>query len=183
MNKRLGCKGGVGTPCVPDSLSFRDILLRYVFTLTYQYSIFLILKCCFFYLMDYSSVQLIRNYFSRNLVTPRVTIVFKLIFSIQMFVELYGENSQSGSFNYPDKVYLKLRRLSGSNFGDGNGKIKEYRQPLGSWRTFEFNRFSAINTVKCNQDKKEGISKYLWHMISSCLSPLLPRKELFLLLE
>ena len=100
-----------------------------------------------------------------------------------MFVELYGENSQSGSFNYPAKVYSKLRRLSDSNFGDGNGEIKEYRQPLGSWRTFEFNRFSAINTVKCNQDKKEGISKYLWHMISSCLSPLLPRKELFLLLE
>ena len=73
-----------------------------------------------------------------------------------MFVELYGENSQSGSFNYTDKVYLKLRRLSGSNFGDGNGKIKEYRQPLGSWRTFEFNRFSVINTVKYNQDKKEG---------------------------
>ena len=71
-----------------------------------------------------------------------------------MFVELYGDNSQSGSFNYPAKVYLKLRRMSGSYFRDWNGKIKEYRQPLGSWRTFEFNRFSVTNTVKCNQDKK-----------------------------
>ena len=62
----------------------------------------------FFYLMDYFSVQLIRNYFSSSLVTPRVAIVFKLIFSIQMFVELYGENSQSGSFNCQAKVYLKL---------------------------------------------------------------------------
>ena len=83
-----------------------------------------------------------------------------------MFVELYGDNSQSGSLKYPAKVYLKLRRMSGSYFRDGNGKMKEYRQPLGSWRTFEFNRFSVTNTVKCNQEKKKGNSKYSWHMTS-----------------
>jgi len=83
-----------------------------------------------------------------------------------MFVELYGDNSQSGSLKYPAKVYLKLRRMSGSYFRDGNGKMKEYRQPLGSWRTFEFNRFSVTNTVKCNQEKKKGNSKYSWHTTS-----------------
>ena len=82
--------------------------------------------------MDYFSGQLIPNYVSTSFITSRVTIVFKLLFSIKMFVKLYGDNSQSGSFNYPAKVYLKLWRMSGSYFRDGNGKIKEYRQPLGS---------------------------------------------------
>lgn len=82
------------------------------------------------------------------------------------------------------KVYLKLRHLSGSYFKDGNGKVKEYRQPLGSGRTFEFNRFSVTNTVKCNQEKKKGNSEYLSHMILiSCLTPLLARKGLLLPLE
>ena len=79
-------------------------------------------------------------------------------------------------------MYLKLRHLSGSYFKDGNGKV--YRQPLGSWRTFEFNRFSVTNTVKCNQEEKKGNSEYLSHMIwISCLTPLLARKGLLLPLE
>ncbi len=74
-----------------------------------------------------------------------------------MYVELYGDNTQSG--NYPAKVYLKLRHMSGSYFRDGSGNIREFRQMLGSLRTFEFNRFAITNTTKCNEEKKKGISK------------------------
>lgn len=83
-----------------------------------------------------------------------------------MYVELYGNKSQSDHLNYPAKVYLKLRHMSGSYFRDGNGNVKGYRQPLGSWRTFEFNRFSITNTAKCNKEKKKGNSKYSWNTIS-----------------
>ena len=76
----------------------------------------------------------------------------------QMYVELYGDNTQSG--NFPAKVYLKLLHMSSSYFRDGNGNIKEFRQKLGDPRTFEFNRFAITNTTKCNEQKKKGISKY-----------------------
>ena len=75
-----------------------------------------------------------------------------------MYVELYGDNSQTGT-DLPADVYLKLRHLSGSYFRDGTGHIKEYRQPLGSWRNFEFNRFATTNTAECNKEKMKGNSK------------------------
>ena len=74
-----------------------------------------------------------------------------------MYVELYGDNTQSG--NYPPKVYLKLRRISGSYFRDGQGNTREFRQKLGTPRTFEFNRFAITNSTKCIEEKKKGISK------------------------
>ena len=75
-----------------------------------------------------------------------------------MYIELYGDNSdQIGK--YPAKVYLKLRHMSGSYFRDGYKKVKEFRQPLGFWRTLEFNRFSITNTTNCYKEKKKGNSK------------------------
>ncbi len=76
-----------------------------------------------------------------------------------MYVELFGDNTQSG--NYPAKVYLKLRHMSASHFRDGNGNIHEFRQKLGFFRTFEFNRFAITNTTKCNEETKKDNSKLL----------------------
>lgn len=75
-----------------------------------------------------------------------------------MYVELYGDKSKSGK--YPSKVYLKLRNLAGSYFSDGNNQVKEYRQPLGTWRTLEFDHFSITDEDKCNQEKMKGNSKF-----------------------
>ena len=74
-----------------------------------------------------------------------------------MYIELEGDASQSG--NYPSSVYLKLRHLSGSYFRDGNGNVREFRQPLGSWRTLEFDRFAITNTEGCNKEKAKGNSE------------------------
>ena len=74
-----------------------------------------------------------------------------------MYVELYGDNTQSG--NFAANVYLKLRHMSGSYFRDGNGNIREFRQELGYFRSFEFNRFAITNTTKCNEETNKGISK------------------------
>ena len=49
--------------------------------------------------------------------------------------------------------------MSGSYFRDGNNEIKEFRQPLGSWRNFDFNRFAITDTDGCNNEKKKGNSK------------------------
>ncbi|CAH3128096.1 unnamed protein product, partial [Pocillopora meandrina] len=81
---------------------------------------------------------------------------------LKMYVELEGDKSQSG--DYPSSVYLKLRHLSGSYFRDGNGNVREFRQPLGSWRTLEFDRFAITNTKGCNKEKAKGNKDSLFCM-------------------
>lgn len=76
-----------------------------------------------------------------------------------MALELYGDESQNHDNNLPAKVYLKLRHMSGSFFRDASGEAREFRQPLGSLRNFEFNRFAITDTAKCNEEKKKGNSK------------------------
>lgn len=75
-----------------------------------------------------------------------------------MYVELYGDKSRTKE--YPSKVNLQLRHMSGSYFRDRNGKVKEYRQPLGSWRTLEFDRFTITDEDKCREEKMKGNSEY-----------------------
>ena len=75
-----------------------------------------------------------------------------------MYVELYGDESQSN--DYPAEVYLRLRHMSASYFRDGNDTIQEFRQPLGSMRKFEFNRFGITNTAECNNAMQEGNRMY-----------------------
>lgn len=77
-----------------------------------------------------------------------------------MYVELYGDRTHDEN-DFPAMVYLKLRHMGDSYFRDVNRRerIKEFRQPLASWRTFEFNRFSITNDQECNKDKRKGISK------------------------
>ncbi|CAH3128101.1 unnamed protein product [Pocillopora meandrina] len=81
---------------------------------------------------------------------------------LKMYVELEGEESQSG--DYPSRVFLKLRHLSGSYFRDGNGNVREFRQPLGSWRTLEFDRFAITNTEGCKREKAKGNKDSLFCM-------------------
>ena len=76
-----------------------------------------------------------------------------------MYVELYGDDTEIG--NHPAKVYLQLRHMSSSHFRDGNGTVREYRQPIGSERILQFNRFAITNITKCNEAKNKGISKWL----------------------
>lgn len=88
-----------------------------------------------------------------------------------MYVELYGDNTKEQN-GMPSQVYLKLRHLSGSYFRDGTGQVKEFRQPLGSRRLFEFNRFVITDTDRCNEDQGNGISEWL-----SCLLPVFRRRS------
>ena len=79
-------------------------------------------------------------------------------FRSQMYVELEGDESQSG--NLPSFVFLELRHLSASYFRDGLGDTKKFRQPLGAKRKFKFNRFSITNTNKCREEQIKGNRKY-----------------------
>ena len=75
-----------------------------------------------------------------------------------MYVELYGNGSQSLN-NQSASVYLKLRHLSATYFRDGNGMVREFRQPLAQSRSFQFDRFAITDTASCNAEKLKGNSK------------------------
>ena len=76
-----------------------------------------------------------------------------------MYVELYGNESQKKN-DLPAKVYLKVRHSTASYFRDGNGVVREFRQPLAaSCEDMNFNRFAITDTAKCNAEKKKGNSK------------------------
>ena len=77
-----------------------------------------------------------------------------------MYVELYSDFNPSQVQEIPAKIYLRLRHLSASNFRDGYGKVKQFRQKLGSERTFYFDRFQITDTAKCNEGKQKGESKF-----------------------
>ena len=77
-----------------------------------------------------------------------------LFYSFQMYVELYGDDSQGEG--YPAKVYLKLRHMAASYFRDESDTVKEYRQALGSNRTFQYNRFAITDETKCKEELKKG---------------------------
>jgi len=70
-----------------------------------------------------------------------------------MYVELYGPTTRN-QLNFPAVVYLRLRHMSAAYFRDANGSTKEFRQPLGTSRTFQFNRFAI--TTRCNEEKLQG---------------------------
>ena len=78
-----------------------------------------------------------------------------------MYVEFYGESTQNTTTDFPATVYLKIRHMSAAYFRGANGTTKEFRQPLGSSRTFDFNRFAITNTTRCNEEKLKGNSKLI----------------------
>ena len=74
-----------------------------------------------------------------------------------MYVELTGEEEQPASV--PSTVHLQVRHSSASFFRTGSGTIKEYRQPLGSFRKMKFRRFAISDEAKCGQEERKGNSK------------------------
>ncbi|PFX25476.1 Neuropilin-1 [Stylophora pistillata] len=75
---------------------------------------------------------------------------------LEMYIELYGNEYQNEN-NLPGRVYLGLRHSTGSYFRDGNGTVKEFRQPLSlQYRTFEFNRFAITDTAQCTAAQLAG---------------------------
>lgn len=79
-----------------------------------------------------------------------------------MYIELYGNESQNEN-NLPGRVYLGLRHSTGSYFRDGNGTVKEFRQPLSlQYRTFEFNRFAITDTAQCTAAQLAGNGGYFY---------------------
>ncbi|KAJ7390268.1 hypothetical protein OS493_026143 [Desmophyllum pertusum] len=73
---------------------------------------------------------------------------------LKMYVELYGDDSQGEGF--PAKVYLNLRHMAASYFRDESDTVKEFRQPLGSTRKFQYNRFAITDETKCKEELKKG---------------------------
>ena len=74
-----------------------------------------------------------------------------------MYVELYGK---AQDHSVPDKVRLKLKPLSRSYFRIGD-QIKDFHQPIASWKYLHFDRFKITNKDKCRQEKENGRGKWL----------------------
>ena len=70
-------------------------------------------------------------------------------------MELYGTAQDQ---SVPDKVRLKLRPMSRSYFKVGQ-EVKEYHQPLASWRYLNFDRFKISDATKCREEKEQGRGK------------------------
>lgn len=68
---------------------------------------------------------------------------------LKLYVELTGDEKQEK--NIPKDVHLQIRHLSASYFRAGDNSIKDYRQPLGSYRKIEFNRFATTDQRKCEE--------------------------------
>ena len=89
-----------------------------------------------------------------------------------MYIELYGSGSQTEN-NLPGRVYLGLKNSTGSYFRDGNGAVREFRQPLAlQYRTFEFNRFAITDRAGCAEAQLAGNGGHLchtWSFVSSLL--------------
>ena len=71
-----------------------------------------------------------------------------------MYIELFGKEAQPDSI--PRKVYLDVRHLSGSFFQAGDKTIKQFYQPVGSFRNIKFDRFTLSNEKKCKRRKEKG---------------------------
>ncbi|XP_020617098.1 uncharacterized protein LOC110055061 [Orbicella faveolata] len=77
---------------------------------------------------------------------------------LKLYVELTGTSQQPS--NVPADVHLKIRHLSSSYFRAGDSKIKQYSQPIGSYRKIKFNRFSISDEQRCKlktQQRKESL--------------------------
>ena len=72
------------------------------------------------------------------------------------YIELFGKEKQPD--NVPQKIYLQVRHLSGSYFRAGDNTIKQYHQPVGSFKNIKFNRFTLSNETECkirNENRKD----------------------------
>ena len=72
----------------------------------------------------------------------------------QIYIELFGNGSQPA--DVPATVLLQVRHLSVSYFRAGDKTIKQYRQPLGSYRNIKFDRFTITDDAECQNRKTKG---------------------------
>ncbi|KAJ7321740.1 hypothetical protein OS493_034360 [Desmophyllum pertusum] len=73
---------------------------------------------------------------------------------LKLYVELTGDVKQPD--NVPLPVHLHVRHLSASFFRSGDRTIKEFRQPLGSFRKMKFRRSAISNEGKCGEEEEKG---------------------------
>ncbi|KAL9958424.1 hypothetical protein ACROYT_G035436 [Oculina patagonica] len=73
---------------------------------------------------------------------------------LKLYIEFKGQVDQPESV--PDTVHFLVRHLSASFFRAGDGSIKEYRQPLGSFRKMKFRRFAISDAKKCREEERKG---------------------------
>ena len=71
----------------------------------------------------------------------------------KIYIELSGDDQPD---NVPAIVQLQVRHLSASYFRAGDNTIKQYRQPLGSYRNIKFDRFTTTKRRKCQKSKTKG---------------------------
>ncbi|XP_027042405.1 uncharacterized protein LOC113670461 [Pocillopora damicornis] len=95
---------------------------------------------------------------------------------LKMYVELYGKAQDQ---SVPDKVRLKLKPLSRSYFRIGD-QIKDFHQPIASWKYLHFDRFKITNKDKCRQEKEHGrdggfycMAKHDTRLTEMCCHPLI----------
>ncbi|XP_078344954.1 uncharacterized protein LOC144630471 [Oculina patagonica] len=72
---------------------------------------------------------------------------------LKIYIELLGSKQAK---KVPATVHLQVRHLSGSYFRAGDNTIKQYRQPVGSYRKIMFDRFSISDDKKCKKQKRKG---------------------------
>lgn len=89
---------------------------------------------------------------------------FSVPFRIKLYVELTGTSQQAS--NVPADVHLKIRHLSSSYFKDGDSKIKQYSQPIGSYRKIKFNRLSTSDEQRCKLKTEQRSKSLLFPNIS-----------------
>ncbi|XP_073238029.1 uncharacterized protein [Porites lutea] len=82
---------------------------------------------------------------------------------LKIYIELLGKEDQPDTV--PHKIYLKLRHLSGSFFRlpvekPDENPIKQYYQPVASYRTIKFNRFTLSNVEECKKRKGKNTESY-----------------------
>ena len=86
---------------------------------------------------------------------------------LQLYVELTGTEDQPA--NVPATVHLRIRHLSGSRFRAGDDSVKEYRQPLGSFRKIKFRRTAVSDETKCGQEERKGNSTFKRRLLNIIL--------------
>ena len=73
-----------------------------------------------------------------------------------MYIELFGPQRQPESVW--DKVRIKVRHLARTFFRAGDGQIKQYHQPITTFRVLKFDRF-RINNEEEGRERKEDPDK------------------------
>ena len=70
-----------------------------------------------------------------------------------MYIELFGPERQPESVW--DKVRIKVRHLGRAFFRAGDGQIKQYHQPITTYRDLKFDRFKISNEDECRERKED----------------------------